>query len=132
MDDSANQKIRIFLIEDHLIFRQSLAEVLQREKEFEVGGCSTAEEAIELLPMAKPDIVLMELRFPGMDGLELLAQLPSLSPKTKAIVFSESKTERDVLESIRLGARGYAYKKIPTTEILDCVRRVAAGERLTP
>ena len=128
MDASVNQKIRIFLIEEHLIFRQSLAEVLQREKDFDVAGCSTAEEAVELLATAKPDVVLMELRFPGMDGLELLAQLPRLSSKTKAIVFSESKTERDVLESIRLGARGYAHKKIPTTEILDCVRRVAAGE----
>jgi DNA-binding NarL/FixJ family response regulator len=129
MDSANGQRIRIFLIEDHLIFRQSLAEVLQREKDIDVAGhCSTATEAVELLALAKPDVVLMELRFSGLDGLELLAQLPVLSPKTRAIVFTESQAERDVLESLRLGARGYAYKKIPTTEILDCVRRVAAGE----
>jgi DNA-binding NarL/FixJ family response regulator len=129
MDPTPNQRIRIFLIEDHLIFRQSLAEVLQREKDIDVvGHCSTAAEAVDLLAMAKPDVVLMELRFSGIDGLELLAQLPVISPKTRAIVFTESQAERDVLESLRLGARGYAYKKIPTNEILDCVRRVSNGE----
>src|SRR5260370_1154450 len=119
MQNSHIQKIRIFLVEEHLIFRQSLAEVLGREKDLEVvGQCSSASEAIALLPEAKPTLLLMELRFSGMDGLELLAQLPRLSPDTKAVVFTESLAERDVLESLRLGARGYAYKKIPTDQMI--------------
>jgi DNA-binding NarL/FixJ family response regulator len=126
---NGSQKIRLFLVEDHLIFRQSLAEVLQREKDLDVvGQCSNANEALAMLPEAKPNIVLTELRFQGMDGLELLAQLPRVAPETRPVVFTESLAERDVLESLRLGARGYAYKKIPTDQIVNCVRRVAAGE----
>jgi DNA-binding NarL/FixJ family response regulator len=123
------QKIRIFLVEDHLIFRQSLAEVLHREKDIEVvGQSSTASEAVALIQESKPSVLLTELRFSGLDGLELLGQLPRISPETRAVVFTESLTERDVLESLRLGARGYAYKKIPTDQIIACIRRVAAGE----
>ena len=112
-----------------MIFRQSLAEVLQREKDIEiVGTCSTASDAMAPLVESKANLVLTELRFSGMDGLELLAQLPKVLPEARAVVFTESLADRDVLESLRLGARGYAYKKIPTEQIIDCVRRVHAGE----
>src|SRR5271167_1349798 len=123
------QKIGVFLVEDHMIFRQSIAEVLQREKDIEVvGQCSTASEALNQIASTKPTVVLTELTFSGIGGLELLARLATVSPDTKPIVFSESLSERDLLEALRLGARGYAYKKISTDAILDCVRRVAAGE----
>src|ERR1035438_4963162 len=122
-------KIGVFLVEDHMIFRQSIAEVLQREKDIEVvGQCATASEALSLIVATKPTVLLTELTFSGMGGLELLTQLATISPNTKPIVFSESLSERDLLEALRLGARGYAYKKISTDAILDCVRRVAAGE----
>ena len=129
MQHNGNPKIRIFLVEDHLIFRQSLVEVLQREKDLDVvGQCNNASEALALLPEAKPNILLTELRFSGMDGLELLAQAPRVVPDARMVVFTESLAERDVLESLRLGARGYAYKKIPTEQLVQCLRKVAAGE----
>jgi len=127
--EPTSPKIGVFLVEDHMIFRQSIAEVFQREKDIEVvGQCATASEALSQIAATKPTVVLTELTFSGMGGLELLAQLAVVSPSSKPIVFSESLSERDLLEALRLGARGYAYKKISTDAILDCVRRVAAGE----
>src|SRR5258708_23979717 len=113
MDAATNsKKIRVFLVEDHIIFRQSIAEVLHREKDIEVvGQVSTASDALPLLPNLKPTLMLTELSFSGMGGLELLTQLPTLSPDTRAIEFTESLAERDLLEALRLGVRGYAYKK---------------------
>ncbi len=129
MTTSSNHKILVFLIEDHTIFRQSLTEVLQQEKDIEVVGSSAnVTDALMAIPAAKPNVIVTELHFSGLGGLDLLARLPALAPHARTVVFTESLTERDVLESLRLGARGYAYKKIPTGQIVDCVRRVAAGD----
>jgi DNA-binding NarL/FixJ family response regulator len=125
----ANKKIRVFLIEDHLIFRQSIAEVLQREKDLEVvGQASNAADGLAAVTAAKPDILMLELRLSGTDGLDLLPKLPEAIPAAKTIVFTNAEADRDVVESMRMGARGYIIKKSPTEEILAGIRRVAAGE----
>lgn len=124
-----NKRIRLFLLEDHVIFRQGLAEILSQEEDFEiVGGAGTVEEAVTLLPKANPDILLLDLRLPGTDGLELLPKMKELSPRTRTIVLTGSEHEKDVEESMRLGAHGYVLKHSPTALILKSIRRVADGE----
>ena len=126
---SAPKKIRVLLIEDHVIFRQGLVEVLNHEKDMTVvGEVSRASEALPLLTGLKPDILILELRLPGEDGLELLPKVPQLSETTRCVVLANSNNERDVVESMRLGSRGYLLKSTPTAAILSCLRNVAAGQ----
>ena len=126
---SAPKKIRVLLIEDHVIFRQGLVEVLNHEKDMTVvGEVSRVSEALPLLTGLKPDILILELRLPGHDGLELLPKVPQLSETTRCIILANSNHERDVVESTRLGSRGYLLKSTPTATILSCIRSVAAGQ----
>lgn len=124
-----SKKICVFLVDDHLIFRQGLAKLLNQEQDLAVvEEAGHVAEAIPRITEKQPDILILELRLPGADGLELLPQMIQLSPATRSIVFTNSQSERDVVESMRLGARGYALKQHPTSVVLSIIRRVAAGE----
>ncbi len=122
-------KIRIFIVDDHQIFRQGLIEILKLQKDFGVvGDAGSLKEAVPLLTKAKPDILLLDLRLPGEYGLELMRQIPELSPTTRTIILTGSEEPPDVVEAMRLGARGFLPKHSPTEMILKSIRKVAEGE----
>jgi DNA-binding NarL/FixJ family response regulator len=122
-------KTKVFVLDDHVLFRSSLTELLNREKDFQVvGEASQVEEALAALPPLQPDVVLVELHLSKGSGLQLLADLPERAPRAQAIVFTNSDQESDVVESMRRGARGYLSKKAPTSTLLQCLHQVAAGQ----
>ena len=121
--------IRILVIDDHVLYRESLVAILNREKDLEVvGQGSTVEEIKPRLAEKRPDVVLCEVNLPGQNGLDLLREVPSLSPETRVIALSDGEIAQDVVEVMRQGARGFLDKLSPVELILKCVRKVHSGE----
>lgn len=122
-------RIKIFLVDDHILFRSSLAELFHREADLEiVGAAAQVPEALAALPAAQPNVVLMEVRLAEGHGQQILSQLAQCAPGAAAVVFTNSEEEKDVVDAMRAGARGFLHKKAPTTTLLKCVRQVAAGQ----
>lgn len=125
---TSGPKTKVFILDDHVLFRSSLAELLNRERDFEVvGQADHVEDALAALASLQPSLVLVELHLSKGSGLNLLAELAERAPGTKAVVFTNSDQESDVVESMRRGARGYLSKKSPTSQLLQCLHHVAAG-----
>ena len=123
------KSIRIFVIDDHVLYRESLVALLQNEKDLQViGQGSTVEDAKPRLAESKPDVVLCEVKLPGQNGVDLLREVPSFSPETRLIAFSDAEVENDVVEVMRRGARGFLDKQSPVELVLKCVRKVHSGE----
>jgi len=121
--------IRIFVVDDQVIFRESVVALLGLQKDFQVvGQAGTAAEAKRLLPKSNPDILLLEIGLPSHDGLDLLREMPDLSPRSKTIVIAADEVEDDVVQAMRLGARGFVVKQCPTELFFKSIRRVHAGE----
>ncbi len=121
--------IRVFLIDDNVLYRDSMVAVLRAEKDLEVvGQGSSVEQAKPRLAECKPDVVLCELVLPGRGGRDLLREVPSLSPASRTIVISDGEVEADIVEAMRLGARGFLDKQCPVDLFLKCIRKVHAGE----
>ena len=121
--------VRIFVVDDQVIFRDSVVAVLGLQKDFRiVGQAGTAAEAKRLLPQCKPDILLLDIKLSAQSGLDLLREMPDLSPNCKTIVIAAEETEEEVVKVMRLGARGFLVKECSTELFLKCIRRVHAGE----
>ena len=124
-----SQTIRIFVVDDQTIFRESLVAVLGLQKDFQVvGHTGSLTEARSAVSRAHPDILLLDVKLTGANGLELLRHLPELSPATKSIVIAGTNVEDDAVQAMRLGARGYLVKDCSTELFLKCIRKVYAGE----
>lgn len=121
--------IRIFVVDDHVLFRESLVAVLNTQKDLEVvGQGATVDESKSRLSASKPDVVLCEVRMDGQSGLDLLRDIPTLSPGARAIALSATEGEKDVVEAMRRGARGFLAKQCPVDLFLKCLRKVHGGE----
>jgi len=121
--------IRVFLIDDHPVLRDSLARALSAEPGMVVAGqAGTAAEAFQELPMAKPDVALVDLNIPDRDGIELLVTLHTLYSSLKLLVLSGYDDEFRVAEALRAGAQGYLVKTAEVSEVIDGIRRIFRGE----
>jgi two-component system response regulator NreC len=121
--------IKILLADDHKVVRQGLRALLEKEKEFEVvgeaeNGCEAVSKAIE----TKPDIVLLDVAMPDLNGLEAARQIKAKLPKAKVIALSAHENSSYVLGMIKSGASGYILKDVAFKEITDAIRMVAAGD----
>lgn len=124
-----DSRVKIYLLDDHVLFRSSLAELFHREADLQVvGAAAQVSEALAALPAALPNVVLMELQLAEGHGQQLLSQLPQCAPGAAAVVLTNSEDEKEVVEAMRGGARGFLHKKATTTTLLKCVRQVAAGQ----
>ena len=121
--------IRVVLADDHLVVRTGLRAMLESDPEIEViGEASTGSEAIELVARTTPDLVLMDLRMPDLDGVAATKRLGELYPKTKVLVLTTYDTDADILRAIEAGATGYLLKDASRDELLQATRLAAAGE----
>lgn len=122
-------QIRILLADDHPIFRDGLKKLLSLEEDMSVvGEASTAGECASLLGKLKPDILLLDLKFPDRDGLTILEETNLESLPTKVIVLTASDDDRDVVRAMRLGARGVVLKQAATDLLIKSIRKVQQGE----
>ena len=125
----SSKPIRIFVVDDHVLYRESLVAVLDAQRDLKVvGQGSTADESKARLSDSKPDVVLCEVKLPGQGGFDLLRDVPSLSPNSRMIAISATVAANDVVEAMRRGARGFLAKQCPLDLFLKCVRKVHSGE----
>jgi DNA-binding NarL/FixJ family response regulator len=120
--------VRILLVDDHPITRDALSALLAQHDFSVVGEAADGEEAIELARRLQPQLVLLDLSMPGLDGLEALPRLREAAPKCEVVVLTASGTEENLLEAIRGGAAGYLLKSEPPERIVEFLRGVAQGE----
>ena len=120
--------MRILLVDDHPITRDALGALLGQHGFDVVGEASDGAEAIELARRHRPELVLLDLSMPGMDGLEALPRLREAAPETEVVVLTASGTEENLLGAIRGGAAGYLLKSEPPERIAEFLRGVGHGE----
>jgi len=119
---------RILLVDDHPLTRSALAGLLSQHGFDVVGEASDGDEAIETAARLEPDLILLDLSMPGLDGLSALPRLREAAPKCEVVVLTASGTEENLLGAIRGGAAGYLLKSEPPERIVDFLRGVAQGE----
>lgn len=123
--------IRILVADDHRLFREGLVRVLNDTPEFSVvASASNGQEAIAGTTELKPDVVLMDVNMPVLDGVQATQQLRELAPQTRILMLTVSEQEEHLFGAIRAGARGYLLKNIASEDLIDAVRRVHAGEAM--
>jgi DNA-binding NarL/FixJ family response regulator len=121
--------IRLLIVDDHPIVRDGLRGAFAGTAEFEVVGVATdGAEAVERATVLRPDVVLMDLRMPQMDGVEAIRRLQHEAPSVRVLVLTTFDTDSDVLPAIEAGATGYLLKDAPVEELLRAVRAAARGE----
>ena len=126
-------KIRIMVADDHSIVRDGIISIVASEKDLQlVAQAGDGVKAVELVKKHLPDIMLLDLRMPGRDGLEVIADIQSLQLQTRVIVLTTFESEQDIHKALRAGARGYLLKDTPRPELLDAIRRVHDGETCIP
>jgi DNA-binding NarL/FixJ family response regulator len=119
---------RILLVDDHPLTRSALAGLLAQHGFDVVGEASDGEEAVESAEDLQPDLVLLDLSMPGVDGLTALPRLREAAPECEVVVLTASGTEQNLLGAIRAGAAGYLLKSEPPERIVDFLHGVAQGE----
>jgi DNA-binding NarL/FixJ family response regulator len=121
--------IRVLVADDHPIVRSGIVALLQTAADVEVvGEASTGLEAVELARVLTPDVVLMDLRMPGIDGDEATARILAEQPGVRVLILTTYESDDSILTAIGAGASGYLLKAAPQDEILAGVRAVARGE----
>ncbi|MEN9645827.1 MAG: hypothetical protein RL238_2496 [Actinomycetota bacterium] len=122
------QPIRVLVVDDHVIVRNGLAQLLATTDEFElVGAAGDGREALELLPALRPDVVLMDLSMPGMDGVEATQRISAEHPGVKIVILSSFSEHQRVLAALDAGAEGYVLKHADPEQILAAIDAVHRG-----
>ncbi len=126
-------KIRVLVADDHPVVRQGILANLKPERDMTVvAEANDGVEALALIKEHLPDVVLLDLRMPRMDGLDVAAEVNAAKLPTKVIIMTTFESQEDVTRSMKAGARGYLPKDSSQEEILDAIRRVSLGETYLP
>jgi two-component system nitrate/nitrite response regulator NarL len=124
-------QIRIVLIDDHTLFRSGIKALLARQEDFEViGEASDGFSGVKLVEQQQPDVVLLDLDMPVMNGREALAQILSSRPDQTVVMLTVSEDSEDLTECMRLGARGFLLKNINAEFLVDAIKKAANGDNV--
>src|SRR3954452_3296532 len=124
-------RIRVFLLDDHEIVRRGVRELLEAHDEIEVvGEAGTAEEGVARIPATKPDVAIVDMRLPDGNGVEVCREVRSKDSAIHCLILTSFSDDEALFDSIMAGAAGYLLKQIKGTDLVDAVRRVAAGQSL--
>jgi DNA-binding NarL/FixJ family response regulator len=122
-------RTRCLVVDDHPTVRQGLTLMFGAEDDLElVATVETAEDAIELIRQEQPEVVIMDVRLPGIDGISALKRIAHAAPSVKSVVFSAYGDKRLLSDAISAGARGYVMKGSPPEDLLRAIRAVTAGK----
>ncbi|MCE5181472.1 MAG: response regulator [Betaproteobacteria bacterium] len=124
-----SEPIRVVLVDDHTLFRMGLAELLEQRGSIKVVGVTgNADEARRLLREENPDVLIMDLHMPPLDGLTLFRQLRQEGCATPTLMLTVSNAEEDLSNVLRAGARGYLLKDMEPDDVVDAILRASRGE----
>jgi len=120
--------IDLLIVDDHKIMRDGLKAILKQSSDFRVTGeCESGEEAVQFVRRFHPQIVLMDISLPGLNGIDATTEILRHTPETKIVVLSMFDDEQSVVGAIRSGARGFVLKRASDHDLLDALRAVAKG-----
>ncbi len=129
MTQTATDRIRVLLVDDHTILRAGVRLLIDGEADMGVVGEATnGEEALRLVESLRPNVVLMDLAMPGMNGLEATRSVKASFPEIQVLVLTMHRSDEYFFEILKAGASGYVLKSAETGQLLDAVRMVAQGE----
>ena len=122
---------RVFLLDDHEIVRRGLRELLETEDDIEVvGEAGTVAEAVHRVPSTRPDVAVLDVRLPDGSGVEACRDIRSANPEVRCLMLTSFSDDEALFDSIMAGASGYLLKQVRGADLVDSVRRVAAGQSL--
>ena len=121
-------RLRVMIVDDHTLFRSGLSELLERRGIEVCAAAGDGEEGCRLAAELDPDVILLDLRMPGLDGLSVLERLAALDLQCAVVMLTTSSDERDLVTSLRSGARGYLLKDMEPDQLVDALAAVVEGE----
>src|ERR1700733_12904408 len=128
-DSAVKPKIRLVVADDHPIFRDGLCKLLALEEDFDVvAQASDGRQVIDILQQYEPDVLLLDLKMPGLDGLGTLQRLQATKNKTRVIVLTASDDKNEFVQAMKLGTSGIVLKQTATELLIKSIRKVHAGE----
>jgi DNA-binding NarL/FixJ family response regulator len=123
--------IRVYLLDDHEVVRRGLVDLLDGEDDIEVvGEAGTAREATARIPALRPDVAVLDARLPDGNGIDVCRDVRSVDPSIRALILTSYDDDEALFAAILAGASGYVLKQIAGTDLVDGIRRVAAGQSL--
>lgn len=128
-DSSSTGTIRVLVADDHVTVLEGLASIIGRQPDMEVvAQAANGREAVELWSQCQPDVALLDLRMPVLDGVGAIEEIRQKQPGARVVVLTTFDTDADISMAIKAGAKGYLLKDAPREELLACIRKVHAGE----
>lgn len=133
MDKRGNRAIRILIVDDHPVVQAGLTSMLATHEEVEViGSASNGDEALAMIQRDMPDILLLDLRMPGMNGIDTLHALKNLNATVRVIILTSFETDENIYRAVQAGAQGYLLKDTSQQQMLEAIATVHAGKRYIP
>jgi DNA-binding NarL/FixJ family response regulator len=131
---SPKPRIRVLIADDHGVVREGLVSMIRRNKAdmTVVGEAGTGREAVELWNEHRPDVTLLDLRMPELDGVDVIKEIRAIDEKARIIILTTFDGDEDIYRAIQAGAKGYLLKDVPREALMDSIRRVHAGETSVP
>lgn len=133
MDKRESRPIRILIVDDHPVVRAGLASMLATQAGIEVAGsASSGEEALAMVRQDMPDLLLLDLRMPGMSGIDTLHALKQAKAAARVIILTSFELDEDIYRAVQAGAQGYLLKNTSQCQMLEAIATVHAGKRYIP
>jgi DNA-binding NarL/FixJ family response regulator len=130
---SGSSKVKVMIVEDHPIMRVGIAAIVNAQPDMQVcAQAGSGEEAVRLYSERHPEIVLMDLRLPGMSGLDALRAIRRQAPTARCIVLTTYEGDEDIHQALAAGAAGYLIKAMSHDTLVDAIRKVHAGDQFLP
>src|SRR5277367_6224004 len=130
---SEQEEILVLCVDDHPLVRKGIASILANETDMRlVGEAGNGREAVDLFRQYHPDVTLMDLRMPGMDGVQATQAIRKEFPEARIIALTSYDGDQDIYRALEAGVRGYMLKEMVHTEVLRAIRTVHSGKRLMP
>src|SRR5882757_8714015 len=131
--DTKKSRIKVLIADDHSVVREGLVSLITRKADMTViGEAANGREAVDLWRQHHPDVTLLDLRMPELNGVDVIKEIRGDDEKARVIVLTTFDGDEDIYRAIQAGAKGYLLKDAPREALMDCIRRVHAGETCVP